>query len=199
MICHGQKPTEPSAPASQATTPDGPKVGGKAKFFSALAVTGAVVVGPHAICILGALGLGGAASWFGLKLCSSATCPPDSVGTDPGDKIPLQRLATVPTEYSELPKDTEERVVAALLDKVPVFHDVLLYKQRQPGGEGEVQFVAVIDKDGNLIAGLCREGMMCPCSHPEFFVVGNVNSFDAKGETFSGQKEILTLVKPQAK
>lgn len=199
MFCHHSSTsdsTPDSKPANGATPlPSEGSISNRSRLFSSLAVAGALIA-PHSLCILGAVGLGGAASWFGIKLCSGSTCPPDSVGVDadPGDKLPLARLVTIPKTYTMIDEALQDKIVAALFDKLPLFYEVLSYKQNQADGEGEVQFVTVLDSDGNLIAGLCREGMMCPCSKPEFFVVGNISADDQQ-ESFPGQNEILGLVK----
>jgi len=144
-------------------------------------VAGGLLVGPHALCLLGVgggLGIGGYALH---RWCSHSS---ENFG------IPLRKLSVIPANRVEF---TGERAILAekrLLAAEPRFNQVI--EQKAKDAEGEPIKVVFFEAEGDKKVSVvfCKNGALCPCSKPELFEVGHRSSL-AEPEAFAGQHGVL--------
>lgn len=155
--------------------------------LGAIAVTGGIIAGPHAVCVLASLTGVGAVSFLGY----SRWCGHGDIRSS--KEVALQQLPRVPERYEDFSDVASAQAVARILDAQPGLHDVLAAKKAESDG-AEIQIVFVEDKDSNgVVVGFCKEGMLCPCSRPQFYNVGSFGDLE-KPEAFPNQHDVLKVL-----
>ncbi len=196
LWCHGRNEGKVTAPAagsppqesSTSGTPplpasDGAQTSGLKRSGLGFLIAGGVAVAPHALCLLG-LGTLGVGSYFGIDaLCSHADPKPSS-------EIKLTRLPKVPENYKEFTDAAAAQAAARLLDAQPGFHEVIAAKSQEANG-ATIQIVFLEeDASGRAVVGFCKDGLVCPCSKPQFFDLGHKDELFGT-EKFPGHHHVL--------
>jgi len=110
--------------------------------------------------------------------------------------IPLQKLPKIPSEFQHLAGESEANATKALLEALPVFHEVIAFKEKEAlekeGGSTPPPILVefIMDNEDQTIAVFCKGGRFCECSKPEAYVVGRATDLD-RPETYPGQHTIL--------
>ncbi len=147
----------------------------------ALLVGGGLLLGPHALCLLGiggGVGLGGFAVH---RWCSHST---ENLG------IILPKLPEVPAQRIEFSAARAALAKERLWQAEPRLQQVLDKKaEESPGEEIKVVFLEGLP-NRELVVVICKDGALCPCSKPESFSLGHRNKL-AQEEDFPGQRAII--------
>lgn len=180
----GSRPQDPSTSGAPPTTAtDSTQNSGLKRGGLGLLVAGGIAVAPHALCLLGlgTLGIGG---YFGIDaLCSHAD-------PKPSNEIKLTRLPKVPGNYKEFSDAAAAQAAARLLDAQPGFHEVIAAKSQEANG-ATIQIVFLEeDESGRAVVGFCKDGLVCPCSKPQFFELGHKDELFGT-EKFPGHHHVL--------
>jgi hypothetical protein len=186
--------TQESSLESHGATPSLPR---RATWLSVLTLAGTLTV-PHAVCFLGgnavvvSIGAGITTLTGGylvVNFCGHKELETSTV-------VPLLKLPKIPSQFKHLAGEAEADATQALLDALPVFHEVIAFKEREAlekeGGITPPPILVefIMDDEGQIIAVFCKGGRFCECSKPEAYLVGRATDLD-RPETYPGQHTIL--------
>ena len=150
-----------------------------ARYLKTAAVGAGAFAAPHVLCLLGLSGAVG--GYFGFKhLCGDE----DPVLLKP---LVVPRYEEVPSDYTLFPEAVSAQAASILLEVQPDFREVVAAKSRESVG-AHIEIVFFRDNNsGTVGVGVCKDGMLCPCSNPQFFMLGTKGA----AEQFPGQGAIL--------
>ena len=152
----------------------------------ALLLAGGLVSAPHIPCLLGLAGVG-ITGYVGYR----STC--GHADPKPREEVTLRRLEAVPGQYEEFSSAAAAQAAARVLDAQPGLHDVMAAKREEAAG-ADIQVVVVENQaDGCIVVGICKDGMLCPCSRPQFFDAGRFEDL-RNPEAYPGQHLILNAL-----
>ncbi len=196
MWCHGARPksagstSEPSldkVPDGAISDDDKGRLGaawrGRAR---ALLLAGGLASAPHIPCLLGVGGVG-ISGYLGYRSVCGHADP------NPLEDVTLRRLDSVPQQFEEFSSAAAAQAATRLLDAQPGLYEVMAAKREEAAG-ATIQVVVVENQqDGCVVVGICKDGMLCPCSRPQFFDAGRFEDL-RKPETYPGQHLILNAL-----
>lgn len=147
----------------------------------ALLVGGGLLLGPHAMCLLGISGGVGIGSVALHRWCSH---PDENLG------ITLPKLPEVPADRIEFSAARSALAKKRLWEAEPRFQKILDKKAKEsPGEDIKVVFLEGLP-NRELVVVICKDGALCPCSKPESFSLGHRNKLSQE-EDFPGQRAII--------
>ena len=152
-------------------------------WYKAAALSGALALGPHALCVigLGGLGIGGYSIH---QLCWHHESAADS-----SRGIEIRRLPEIPLEYKKFSEERAAVAREALIAAEPRFAEVIEAKRLEAAGK-PIQVVFIESEENKALVVICKEGAMCPCSKPQAYDMGARDDIIGS-EQFPGQRAVL--------